>query len=239
MATKKQPPTPSYRWQRVHPALIVGHVLTVKSNREAPMAVLYRQSEFDGACGLIVFAMILVVLGLAKSNALTEMSRRRHGIPSCVWKEFHDVYFSGVESLDFVERIHRLHLPLVITARHKDAADLDWFAISNLAKGELVALSFKSVLTRRTNHWALAVGSEGVQCGREAQTDTLLLLDSSATEPVFRAFNARLRMSETSQHEALKAKTSKPKPVIWLYDSTEWAPEQVRLTSAIRFRLSG
>ena len=143
------------------------------------------------------------------------------------------------ESLDFVERIHRLNLPLVITARHKDAADLDWFAISNLAKGELVALSFKSVLTRRTNHWALAVGSEGVQCGREAQTDTLLLLDSSATEPVFRAFNARLRMSETSQHEALKAKTSKPKPVIWLYDSTEWAPEQVRLTSAIRFRLSG
>ena len=239
MATKKQPPTPSYRWQRVHPALIVGHVLTVKSKREAPSSVFYRQSEFCGCCGLMVLAMILVAFGLAKSYALTEMSRRKYGVPSDVWREFEDIYFCGVESLDFVERIHRLNLPLVITARHKDAADLDWFAISNLAKGELVALSFKSVLTRRTNHFVLAVGSEGVQTGRKARTDTLLLLDSSATEPVFRAFNARLRMSETSQRDALKAKTRKPKPVIWLYDSTEWAPEQVRLTSAIRFRLSG
>ena len=228
-----------YRWQRIHPALIVGHVLTVKGRRAAPMSLLAQQSAYCGSCGLMTLAMILVAFGLAKSYALTEMSRRKFGVPSDVWREFYEVYFSGVEPRDFVERIHRLNLPLIVTARYRDASNLDRFAIDNLAKGELVALSFKSVQTRRTNHWALGIGSEGQQIGRVAKADTLLLLDPSAVEPVFRAFNSRLKISETSRSTGVAKTTGKPKPITWMYDSTEWMPEQVRLTSAIRFRLSG
>ena len=236
MATKKQPPTPSYRWQRVHPALIVGHVLTVKSKREAPMACCYRQSDMDGACALHCLAMALVVLGLAKSGALTEMSRRKYGVPAEVFAEFCDVHFTGVDAPDFIERIHRLKLPINITARFKEDADLDRFTITNLAKGELLIVSFKSVLTRRTNHYALAVGCEGVQTGRDTHIDTLLLLDPSATEPEFRAWNSRLRMKEPRLNATAKHATAKP--VTWFYESAEWAPEQVRLTAAIRFRLT-
>jgi hypothetical protein len=236
MTDRSKPHQTVYRWQRAHPGLRVGHVLTVKSKRQEPMKVFFQQSELDGACGIHSLCMALVILGLAKSYALTEMSRRKYGVPAEVWREFHDVYFCGVEVEEFVERIRRLGLPIDVAYRSHDDASLDQFAVDNLMHGELVALAFKSVNNHRTNHWALGCGCEGSQNGRESRTDTLLMLDPSATEPEFRAFNARLRLPESRLRISnLKAGKSF-KAIDWQYDSTDLLPEPVRLIGAVRLR---
>ena len=67
--------------------------------------------------------------------------------------------------------------------------------------------------------------------------DTVLLIDPSADDPVFRAFNARLRVQVPSAARRLLHE-SPSKPVHWLYDSTEWPAEVVRLTGAVRFQRS-
>lgn len=236
MASRKEASqSPSYRWQRTHPALIVGHVLTVKVKREEPMGVCFRQSEIDGACSVHCLASVLVILNLAKAEALTHMAQRKYGVPADVWREFHDVYFQGCMADDLVERVNRLGLPLKLTAHFKGDADLDHFAVRSLSRGDLVMLSFRSVLNRRTHHWALGVGVEGTQAGRETTVDTVLCIDPSADEPVFRAFNARLRVQVPSAARGL-LNESPSKPVHWLYDSPEWPAEVVRLTGAVRFQ---
>jgi hypothetical protein len=238
MTARSKQQSTSYRWQRVHPALRIGHFLTVKNKRAEPMKVFFQQSELDGACGIHCVSMVLVILGLAKSYALTEMSRRKYGVPADVWREFGDVYFCGIEVEEFVERIRRLGLPIDVAYRTREYASLDQFAIDNLMRGELVALAFKSVNNRRTNHWALGVGCEGVQFGRESNTDTLLVLDPSATEPEFKAFNARLRLSETKSQSRISRASRNSKPINWQYDSTDWQPEPVQLLGAVRLRIS-
>jgi hypothetical protein len=236
MTGNSKPQQTVYRWQRVHPALQVCHVLTVKSKRQEPMKVFFQQSELDGACGIHCLCMALVILGLAKSYALTEMSRRKNGVPADVWREFHERYFCGIEVEEFVERIRRLGLPIDVAFRTRSDASLDQFAVDNLMRGELVALAFKSVNNRRTNHWALGIGCEGDQIGRESRTDTLLMLDPSATEPEFRAFNARLRLPESRLRISNPNAGKLLKPINWQYDSTDWQPEPVRLIGAVRLR---
>ncbi|MFO1263384.1 MAG: hypothetical protein U1E84_08620 [Rhodoferax sp.] len=227
----------SYRWQRVHPALIVGHVLTVKAKREEPMRVHFRQSDMDGACSVHCLASVLVILNLAKAEALTYMASRKYGVPAEVYSEFHNVYFHGCMADDLVERVNRLGLPLKVTARYKDDADLDYFAVRCLSRGDLVMLSFRSVHTRKTHHWALGIGVEGMQSGRDTTVDTVLLLDPSGDEPEFRAFNARMRVQMPSVASQL-LRTSPAKPLDWIYDSPEWPAEVVRLTGAVRFQRS-
>jgi hypothetical protein len=236
MATRKaSSPSPSYRWQRTHPSLIVGHELTVKVKREELMRVCYRQSEIDGACSVHCLASVLVILNLAKAEALTQMAHRKYGVPAEFWREFHDLYFQGCMADELVERVNRLGLPLKLTARFKDDIDLDHFAVRSLSRGFLVMLSFRSVLNRKTHHWALGVGVEGTQAGRETTMDTVLLIDPSAEAPVFRAFNARLRVQVPSAARGL-LNESPSKPVHWLYDSPDWPAEIVRLTGAVRFQ---
>ena len=238
MVTRKEASqSPCYRWQRTHPALIVGHVLTVKAKREEPVSVCYRQSMLDGACSIHCLCSVLVILALAKAEALTYMPQRKFGVPATVWREFSDLYFQGCMADELVERVNRLGLPLKLTARFKGDADLDHFAVRALSRGDLVMLSFRSVLNRKTHHWALGVGVEGTQAGRVTTMDTVLLIDPSADDPVFRAFNARLRVQVPSAARGLLHE-SPSKPVHWLYDSTEWPAEVVRLTGAVRFQRS-
>ncbi len=234
---KETSQSPCYRWQRTHPALIVGHVLAVKAKREEPVSVCYRQSMLDGACSIHCLCSVLVILTLAKAEALTYMPQRKYGVPAAVWREFSDVYFQGCMADELVERVNRLGLPLKLTARFKGDADLDHFAVRALSRGDLVMLSFRSVLNRKTHHWALGIGVEGTQAGRETTMDTVLLIDPSADSPVFRAFNSRLRVQVPSAARGLLHE-SPSKPVHWLYDSTEWPAEVVRLTGAVRFQRS-
>lgn len=238
MVTRKEASqSPCYRWQRTHPALIVGHVLAVKAKRESPVSVCYRQSMLDSACSIHCLCSVLVILNLAKAEALTHMAQRKYGVPADVWREFNDVYFQGCMADELVERVNRLGVPLKLTARFKGDADLDHFAVRSLNRGDLVMLSFRSVLNRKTHHWALGIGVEGTQSGRETTMDTVLLIDPSADPPVFRAFNARLRVQVPSAARGLLHE-SPSKPVHWLYDSTEWPAEVVRLTGAVRFQRS-
>lgn len=239
----------AYRFQRHHPALQVGDVLTVQSKREEPVRVFVAQSELDGACGLHVFTTILVILNLAKSDALRDMNRRKFGVPAIVFAAFKHTYFDGVEADEYVTILESLDLPLQITLRtDKDkskSGSLDAFVVDCLMRGELVAIALASVNNRRTKHWVLGIGVEGAVCGRDSIPDGLQLLDPSASEPHFRAYNARLCMPHDDRRTSpnrtavkLHQKVARQTTIHWRYESPDWDTEPVRLIAAVRFRLT-
>ena len=243
-APKTKPDAVAYRWQRHHASLQTGHCLTVQSKRQDPVRVFFGQGDIDGACGLHVFSMVLTIFDLAKSIALQDMPRRKYGVPAEVWAAFQHTFFCGVHAHEFVELADSLKLPLNLTLRQDKDGRLDQWTLDSLLRGELIAVTFASVKNRRTKHWALCVGCEGFMRGRESSTDTILLLDPSGSEPSFNAANSRLRVPQTgagsrggkTADEPPKSKGAKP--IDWLYESAAWASEPVRLTAAVRFKLS-
>ncbi len=237
-ASHKQPLR--YTFQRVHPALQTGHALTVQQQRQAPVPCFMQQSTLDGACGTHVLASVLVIFNVAKASAMHDMSRRKSGVAAAVWKAFAPTYFVGVHPKDWVALIQSLSLPLELNAKYGYQNQADHYAVDWLMRGHLVALAFASVENQRTKHWALAVGVEGTVTGQKHQAQRILLLDPSAGEPVFRAFNARLSlpMSGPGSRRAKSLQQDKPthKVVFWLYESESWTPELVRLLAAVRVR---
>ena len=232
---------PSYTFQRVHAALQTGHALTVRQKREEPVPVFMQQSMLDGACGTHMLAMLLVIFGLAKASALHDMSLRKYGVAADVWRVFGPYYFHGINPKDWVDAVDSLGLPLKLTARYCIEHDVDAPAVKWLMQGDLVAIAFASVKHRRTKHWALAVGVEGVVIGQSHFPQRILLLDSGATEPVFHAFNARLRLPDAGPGSRRAKpgwhKDPKQKQCIWMHESESWHPEAVRLLAAVRVRL--
>lgn len=227
----------SYRFQRVHPALITGHALTVKAQRAEPVQPFVQQSPLDSACGVHLVATLLAIFGLAKPSALANMGRRKHGVAAAVWHAYGYTYFTGIHAPDWVERFETLGLPLELTAKYapQDAVDaqvLDW-----LMQGSLVALVLHSVRHTRTKHWSLAVGVEGACVDQRHRADTVLLLDPATDGPVFAAHNARLRLKGHAVPTKSK-KTTRYRPVTWLYESPAWNAEEVHLQAAVRVRRS-
>ena len=194
------------------------------------MRVFYQQSEFSGACGLHTVCSALVTLDMAKSSALTEMSRRKSGVPARVWQNFSHTYFSGVDAPEYVELLKSLNLPLQVTARHGHAQGVDAAALDWLMHGDLVSVAFESVPNGRTRHWALGVGVEGRCIARQEFPDTILLLDPATAEPQFSVANARLKAMPRATDRA------RTKQLLWSYESPSWSTEQVRLMSAVRIR---
>jgi hypothetical protein len=239
----------AYRFQRNHPALQVGNVLTVQSKREEPVRVFFGQNALDSACGLNVATMILVILDLAKSGALLDMNRRKFGVPAIVFAAFKHTVFEGVNADEYVTILESLDLPLQMTLRtEKDKSktgSIDAFAVDCLMRGELVAIAIASVNNRRTKHWVLGIGVEGAMCGRDSIPDGMQLLDPSASAPpLFSACNARLRIPNDGRNstinksaEKLHKKTANLKPIHWTYESSDWNSEPVQITAAVRFRL--
>lgn len=241
-ASKSKAETMTYRWQRYHASLRTGRYLAVQSKRKELVPAFFPQADFDGACGLHVFSAVLVMFDLAKGSALLDMPRRKYGVAAEVWAAFQHTYFSGVHANEFVELVESLNLPLSLTLRQDTDGGLDKWTVDNLLRGELVAVTFASVKNRLTKHWALCVGCEGMTTGRESQTDTILLLDPSASEPCFQAANARLCVPQTGPYsrsgktvDAL-CQSKDSKPIDWLYESPDWDTEPMRLTAAVRFR---
>jgi hypothetical protein len=223
----------AYRFSRVHHAIQAGSCLTVTLRRAEPVSVFLRQSDLDSACGLHVVAMMLTVLGLAKGSTLEQMSHRKFGIAADFWKKFQHTYFTGIDPLELAELVNSLNLPLYLSVREECDGDVDKFAMRCAMRGELVALAFASIKNQRTRHWALCIGCDGSMTGRTATTDTLLLLDPSASEPSYRVWNARLRMPTN-----LKRRSNATKVIDWQYDSPDWPSEPVRLLAAVRFRVA-
>lgn len=249
--SRKSIPKPmAYRFTRHHPALQVGDTLTVKSKREEPVRVFFGQSDLDGACGLHVVSMMLVILDLAKSGALSDMNRRKFGVPAVVFAAFKHTYFEGVNADEYVTILESLDLPLQMTLRtDKDegkTGSVDAFAVDCLMRGELLAIAIASVNNRRTKHWVLGIGVEGAVCGRDSIPDGLLLLDPSASAPPpFGACNARLRIPNDGRNstvnklaEKLHKKVANLSPIHWTYMSSDWKSEPMRITAAVRFRLN-
>ena len=236
----------AYRWQRHYPSLQTGHYLTVKSKqRREDVSVFFAQGSMDGACGLHVFAAVLIIFDLAKHDALEDMSRRKYGVPAEVFNAFRNTFFEGIHARDFVDLVNNeLKLPISLTLRQATDGGLDKWAVDQLMLGELIAVTFASIKNRRTKHWALCVGCEGSMRGRESQTDTILLLDPSGSEPSFQVANSRLCVplsglgSRGGKAAAELLKSKEAKPIDWLYQGPNWATEPVRLTAAVRFRLT-
>lgn len=228
--------SPAYRFQRCHPALQSGHIVTAQLKRQEPVSVFFGQSDLDGACGLHCFTMVLSIMGLSKACALSEMSHRKYGVPAAVWKVFQPTYFTGCDVEEYVELIDSLELPLNLKTVCEPNS-IDQFALDNLMQGELVALAFASIKNRRTKHWALGVGVEGSAIGRTSQPDTLLLLDPSGSEPTFRTWNARLSVPQRPMRSHVSQSMKRhSKPLEWMYEAPEWPAEPVRLLAAVRFR---
>ena len=235
-----------YRWQRYYHALQTGHYLTVSTKqRREKSALLQTQGSLDGACCLHVFAAVLTILDLAKHDALADMSRRKYGVPAEVFKAFRSTYFDGIHAHDFVDLVNNeLELPLNLTLRQAADGGLDKWTMDNLMRGELMACTFASVKNRRTKHWVLCTGCEGSASGRVIKPDTILVLDPSGGEAQYAAFNARMVVPQTGPgsrggktvDELQKSKSSKP--IDWMYESPIAVNEPVRLTAAVRFRLT-
>ena len=88
----------SYRFQRYFHSLQTGHYLLKQSKRQDPVRVFFQQGDIDGACGIHVFAAILVIFDLAKSVALQDMPKRKFGVPAAVWSVFSHTFFAGVHA---------------------------------------------------------------------------------------------------------------------------------------------
>jgi hypothetical protein len=237
----------SYRFQRYYPKLQTSHYLSVQtSQKQLPAHVTFFQGKTDGCCGLMVFLSLLVIFDLAKSSALENLSRRKHGVPAIVWSAFQHTYFSGVHADEFVALVDSLKLPLNLTLRESKQGDLDRWVVDCLMRGEIVAIVTANAKNSKFKHWSLALGVEGMVAGRETKPDTILLLDPSASEPSYRPHNSRLRVpitglgsragkSADELGQSIKGKATS-KPIHWLYESGDFATEQVRLVSAVRFR---
>ena len=232
---------PSYTFQRVHAALQPGAVLTVQQKRQEPMPCFMQQSMLDGACGVHVLAMVLVILDLAKASALHNMSRRTYGTAAQVHRAFEPTYFTGIHAREWTALVQGLNLPLALKANHVADGGVDGATVDWLMRGDLVALAFASVEHQRTKHWALAVGVEGVVSGQRHQPQRILMLDPSAPEPGFQAaFNALLSLPQTGlgsrRAKSMERGERSRKPWLWRYESEAWRPETVHLLAAVRVR---
>jgi hypothetical protein len=247
MAKGTQTSAISYRFQRYHHALMTGKLLLKQSKRQDPVRVFFRQGDLDSYCGLAVFSMVLVIFDLAKSVALQDMARRKYGTPSDVWTRLGDTAFTGVRAADFVQRVDSLKLPLSLTLREANTDSVDRWVVDCLMAGELVALVTASAKnTGRNQHWTLAVAVEGNVRGREHQSDTILVLDPSGSDPCFRPHNARMVVPATgagsrggkAAESLYKSKQGdRAQRVQWLYESDDYAPEPSVIMAAVRFRL--
>jgi len=168
------------------------------------------------------------------------MSQRKYGVSAIFFEQMREFWHAGVDPEEMVERVNAMALPLKLSGRFQTASDVDKFAIDNLMKGELVAMSIGSLLNRKTLHWTLGIGAGGIQLGHKAQPDTLYLLDASASSPVFRSHNAVMTLLPAIPRRkrvcANPPGPNKRKPLAWGYEAPEWNAEPVRIISAIRFR---
>ena len=244
---KQHSATISYRFQRYFSPLQTGRYLLKQSKRQQPVRVFFHQGDIDAACGIHVFAAVLVLFDLAKSVALQEMPRRRYGLPAEVWKAFKHTFFTGVHAHEFVDLINSLKLPLSLTLRDNKEGGLDRWLVDCLMRGELVAIVTANAKSPRYKHWSLAVGVEGMVVGKETRPDTILLLDPSASEPQYCCWNSRLcaplngegsRFGKAAEQLYAAKQKTPPQRIRWHYESTQFATEPAFLVAAVRFRLT-
>ena len=238
-----------YRFQRYHHALQTGHFLLAQARRKDGVRAFFDQACIDSACGLHVLCSVLVVFDLAKSVALMDMTRRKYGVAAMVFEAFEHTYFKGVGATEFVNLVNSLQLPMNLKLMEAVHGDCDRWVLDCLMAGELVALvTANAKNTSRDQHWTLAVGVGGLCVGRENRPDTILLLDPSGTEPVYRPHNSRLRVAMSGPGssggkaaERLYQPTKghvRNQRIVWHYETEDFASEPAVLMAAVRFRLS-
>ena len=228
---------PTARVARFHAALIGGTTVFAQTGRTAPVAVHFRQSELDGACGLCCVSMVLAVFGLVKASALEAMARRRFGIAAQVWNALKHTFFTGVHAPELCNAVRSIGLPLRLTMRHVEDSDdivghraVANFALASLRRGALVIVAYQS-LRDRTRHFVLAVGVGAAEYGRPAMGldhDTIYVLDPSSDTVSLAVYNSVLTRVQ-------RKGTAHP---AWNMECGAGYQVPVTLISAIRFDLA-
>jgi hypothetical protein len=179
-----------YRWSRVHGALHVGQVLCAStSQRDAPVRMFFRrQDDLSGSCGILAVGTALSVLGVIKASAFENAPRRRHGLVSEIWKSLGDTYFTGITVADLYERLCVLDLPVKLACALGTPTDVNAAVIRWLNAGGLAIIAYENTRSHY-KHYVLGIGLSGVQHGKVQTIDSILTIDSGASEPMLSAYN--------------------------------------------------
>jgi hypothetical protein len=210
----------SYLVQRLHPNLRIGFAPSVLHGQRL-MPIHCQQGWWDSACGAHCAAIAMALLGEIHDVAV--LSERRNGAAARLWKAARRKYFDGVTVEELAAMIDDMGTERKITTcteRHGKCLD---FALANLARGNLVIVSWHSRRGQQ-HHWSTVVGVEGRQAGRDFTPSVLLCLDPGVDEPMLCGYNSRL---EFTIHPSPRS------PRYVLYRCADGSKLAVTLTSAL------
>ncbi|MDB5855087.1 MAG: hypothetical protein JWR22_3128 [Herminiimonas sp.] len=182
--------TNQFLQQRLFPSLRIEQTAMVHRGQRN-FGLHIRQSDLDSACGTYCAAMALALFGCITD--VTVLSDRRNGIAGRLWTAAKKCYFDGVDALELASLIESLDTDLRVSycdGSHRQCLSL---VLDQLSKGRLVIVSWMTK-NESTHHWTLAIGTEGLQCGRRFVPETILVLDPGADSPQFCAYNGRLTL---------------------------------------------
>ena len=228
----------SRRWhvRRLHHAIKPEYSIGVirmphqsTENRSAGASLVrlhFRQSDFDGACGIHVAAMALAILGIASPRQLEKMTTARSGIAKKLWGLSRDYFFSGMAVRQLCEIFSALDVGIRFCIKRAGNKGITEFTKRHLAVGSIVIIAYS--YKNGDSHFVLAVGSEGYQSGEgrnSFQTDALLVIDPGAETVPYCGFNGRLVL-RPEKHSGIE------------YESCTMKAEVVRLTAAVALYVS-
>lgn len=206
--------------QRLHPELRVDMLPSVaRKNRLEPL--LARQGIWDSGCGAHCVAMAMALAG--ELHSVVELAERRRGVAGRLWRAAQATYFDGATLDELAAMIESLRTGRSITSCAGTTTACLPFALAALDAGSIVLVSWHSRHGRQ-HHFALLVGSEGVQSGANYTPHALLALDPGVDDVSLCGYNARLEF------------TVHPRPVSPLYfryASGDGNTLAVRLTGAL------
>jgi hypothetical protein len=205
--------------QRYHAKLRLDFVpCAARGERLVP--VHCRQDQWSSACGPHAVAMSLVLTGDIQDVAT--LSNRRNGVAARLWHAAQITYFDGTTVTQLATMVDSLEIGRPVAYCKSGHQNCLAFALSHLAAGHAVIVSWKS-RSGRDHHWTLVTGVEGMQVGRTFTPQTLLCLDPGIEEPLS-LFNARL---EFTIHPPPRAAS------YVRYRGTDGVTLSVKLTSAL------
>ena len=179
--------------QKLHPALVLGYRPRIAASGALAFSA---QGDWASSCILHASDTAMALLGYIADPAGLRWETK--GIAARFWNLAEPLYHTGATLDELIDMLARMNLGLrtrLIEAPH--AAVLE-FCKRELARGELVILSYRQ-RGLPFRHAVLVVGVEGMVRGRLFTVHALLILDSAEKPPRLTAYNARLTCDTTKR----------------------------------------
>lgn len=186
-------------------------------------AVHLRQGEMDGACGHYSFMMIMLMFGEFKRRQVYKLLRKDLDADTQIAVFSERIRKIGFFDGTYINDIKKILKPLlhkyVLDDCEGNGPEIKQFILEKLQNDcpVMVALDFPDGA-----HWVVAVGIDQVGEGSESEPYRFLLLDPSATNPVFGFWNGAV---------SFNAETKGRYPYTW------WT-ETETLNVSLRYALS-